>query len=383
MPIRKLSYSPGRQGKLPKPEYPVQDNNIKGAAISLDGTVLWQAMDIFSDFTLPSPLSQIHPRIVPGGNGSVIVIWESCSDDYILNKIYAQKLNLQGQKLWFLAGLQITNNLAAEKQMSLATDIAGNSYIIWQDSRNSQETGYDLYGQKLNPNGVTQWEMNGRQIVDTPGEQSQPGIVFSGDLLCLGWKDITGGMAGICCNVMNPAGSWLLPDTQQNVITGNDDSNSVDYPILLPRSNGVCTLWIDNRYGFNNQLIYYQYVDGDGNILLDEGGRPIALNSTNEQQSMQAIITPDDYVAVIWREFINNLPHIFAQLIDPLGNRLWGGDGVQVTLSLSSQSYTPGLSYSEGAFYFTWIEDVDVVTPHGNDSYGRVLGQKIVNPSVG
>lgn len=66
----------------------------------------------------------------------------------------------------------VSNTTCTQNNVQQVPDGAGGTFVFWTDSRDSCSTGpiNDVYGQHYNAQGVAQWEVNGRLILDyVPG----------------------------------------------------------------------------------------------------------------------------------------------------------------------------------------------------------------------
>jgi len=152
---------------------------------------------------------------------------------------------------------------------SIQTGIDG-ELIVWKDYRNG---GPDLYAQRINGNGETQWDTGGVYIATT--------VTTSGGIYT----------------------------TFTTVSDG--------------RGGGIVT-WIDGRSG--NWDIYSQRISSEGEVKWASGG--VAVCTDPEEQSNQVTVSDGEGgVIVAW---VDGRPagagvSIYAQRVDSSGTLRWGG----------------------------------------------------------
>jgi hypothetical protein len=111
--------------------------------------------------------------------GGAIIAWRDNRDDPD-GDIYAQRIDLNGQTLWTDNGTAIVNKLYEQMVPQLCSDQNGGAIITWEDRRMGDD---DIYAQKINANGQSQWTDNGTLICNAGGmsdDQNAPQICMSG-----------------------------------------------------------------------------------------------------------------------------------------------------------------------------------------------------------
>ena len=88
--------------------------------------------------------------------------------------IFAQRVAASGAVMWGMDGVVITSDGGYQDRPVLASDGAGGAICAWNDQRSGDT---NIYAQRVNANGVTQWTPNGVPIAVAPGTQELPRIV--------------------------------------------------------------------------------------------------------------------------------------------------------------------------------------------------------------
>ncbi|MBM3235938.1 hypothetical protein FJZ31_06520 [Candidatus Poribacteria bacterium] len=103
--------------------------------------------------------NQLSPQIVSDNAGGAIIVWEDGRGSD--KDIYARKVNASGAALWTANGVVICNASGNQESPQIVSDDSGGAIITWQDYRNGN---WDIYAQRVNSSGATQWNSNGVSI---------------------------------------------------------------------------------------------------------------------------------------------------------------------------------------------------------------------------
>src|ERR1043165_2487322 len=96
--------------------------------------------------------SQDSFRAAPDGSGGTVVVWSDArSGSY---DIYAQRLGPNGTSLWQRNGLVVASAANEQLNPTIIADGSGGWIVAWQDRRNGS---YDIYAQRLDSSGASQW----------------------------------------------------------------------------------------------------------------------------------------------------------------------------------------------------------------------------------
>ncbi len=127
-----------------------------------------------------------YPQIVADGTGGIIGAWHdgrNGNDD-----IYAQRLNGSGQTQWTANGIAVCNDASSQYSLALAEDGHGGAVISWDDSRNGAT---DIYAQQITANGNAVHAINGLAISTAIGSQTEPELAYTGrnGRVIITWSD--------------------------------------------------------------------------------------------------------------------------------------------------------------------------------------------------
>jgi len=122
-------------------------SNIGINRVSSAGNLMWG--DVDNPVFLNSSGNSSCPRIVAAGSGYYIIIW---TDSSITNsRIYAQKINLNGEIQWAPGGILVTDQDSGSDH-GLVTDGNGGGFVTWPNAADN-----NIYAQRIFPDG-TLWD---------------------------------------------------------------------------------------------------------------------------------------------------------------------------------------------------------------------------------
>lgn len=119
---------------------------------------------------------QYVPAVVPDGSGGAIAMWVDYRNG--VSDIYAQRISESGTPLWAPDGIALCIAGRDQQDPSIVSDSNGGAIVSWIDYR---DTGTDIYAQRINGAGVTQWALDGAPLCTASGNQLGVSIASTGD----------------------------------------------------------------------------------------------------------------------------------------------------------------------------------------------------------
>jgi hypothetical protein len=315
--------------------------------------------------------TQDHCQAISDGEGGMIVTWDDTRDAYY--GIYAQKIDGYGNQVWTTDGVAICTFEATQSSPFLCSDGAGGAIIVWEDYRNSN---WDIYAQKIDADGITQWADNGIAICNNAGYQDQPRLVPDGSGgAVIVWADDRSGNWDIYVQSVSSDG-LLGPGWFTGGLPVCDNADNQFYPTIIRDGlGGTIVAWRDDRTGA--QSIYAQMLDADSNPLWTTSG--VACDVVSVQRGAPRLVSDGYGGAIItWRDGRAADYNIYAQHIGVGGTTLWGSSSVVVCGATGHQYYPEIVTDGLHGAIITWkdnrVTDNDVyaqkLDPNGTRLWG-------------
>ena len=200
----------------------------------------------------PGPIGDEHePVLCTDGAGGVIVAWTG-SNNRVVYHAFALRLTPAGLPApgWPGAGTQLCSLLQTQDLPQIVTDRAGGAIVVWHDFRDiTNPLGtFDLYAQRVNASGATQWTTNGVAVCTAAGSQGPP-VAVSDDEggIIVAWDDPRGADSDIYALRLLPNGArapgWDADGTALCTFSGSQVN-----PVIVPDGlSGAIVAWTDSR----------------------------------------------------------------------------------------------------------------------------------------
>jgi len=237
--------------------YPDGNINIYAQKINVNDSISW-APEGIALCSLPS--GQVHVEIVSDGNEGAIIVWEDYRNESYGN-LYAQKINAVGITQWTSDGIPIVPFELGQVNHKLLSDGNGGMFFTWQYTNNIVCT------QRINSDGVYQWRVDG-VTVNNFRESIYPEIATDGGSgAIVTWYNLEG---NIFAQRVDSAGT-VLWDNNGVYICG-DPLRQYEPQITADGTGGAIITWGDERNDATNSVdIYAQRISGNGTLGTETG----------------------------------------------------------------------------------------------------------------
>ncbi len=238
---------------------------LYGQRLAADGSLLWPGGTSGLAIQAGDSLDHANATICPIGSGDILVTWE---DNRNLPAsgvdIFARRVNADGTMPWASSAVAVCNAPNEQWSPVIAADSAGGGIIVWRDHRNKESTGWDIYAQRINGDGVLQWAGDAAVCIAS-GDQTDKFVITAGDGGAIAaWVDERdSGDTGkdLYCQRINADGSMAWAPDGVGVCTAvGDQYNMQLYPDQLM---GLLVVWQDYRSA-GAADIYAQRIGQDG-----------------------------------------------------------------------------------------------------------------------
>ncbi len=276
---------------------------------------------------------QIDPRILEDGYGGAFVVWKDYRNS--LPDVFVQRINNLGVTQWALNGVGACTDAADQSTPNVCSDGQGGIIVAWSDWRSGIER--DLYAQRIDPNGNVLWVANGIIVSNKPNREHNEKIVSDGfgGAIVVWEQQEANGTWNEWAQRINSSGGTLWPPGGIP-ITGVQ-SNKINGRLEADGEGGAFIVWQDYRNGVDYD-IYAQHVDLNGNLVWGSNAKVICT-AIGTQASPK--IESDELLGgfyTSWVDARNGDNDIFAQRIDANGNLLWANNGVSICSIVGNQS---------------------------------------------
>lgn len=292
--------------------------------------------------------------------GGAIVAWQ----DYrhaTGPDIYAQRIDSNGNCLWQAEGVPVCTVVDQQRSIVAVPDGTNGAIIIWADWRDPDPISYSfIYAQRVNSDGVIQWQNNGVSIDTSPSQCTRPAAIKgSNGSAYIVWERDTAGTypSDLYFQHIDSLGNSLL------VIDGKclfRDSLPQYFPkIVWSNDNAIIIAWVDYRnWQTTGQDIYALRIDTLGNPFWDSTGVPVCTADSTQDCAFSNLVADGFGGAMInWYDRRNGNPDVYAQCIDTNGDPVWQLNGIPVCSLPGVQYEGPGVSDDSMGVIFKWPDD--------------------------
>lgn len=300
-------------------------------------------------------------KIVSDGKGGAIIVFEKQVSG--IWDIWAQRLDSSGNKLWGAGGVAVTTVAGNRRNHKVQKDRNGGAIVTWQDLRNG--SNYDIYAQRLDPNGNLLWGASAKPVCAAAGDQInakiEPDSLTNGAYIA--WQDTR--LSPDYDIYMQHIDSMGNPKwTVDGIVIANQAQNQSALDMLA--SNGgdqVIITWKDKRNG--DYDIYAQKVNRQGVLQWSSTGL-VLCNLPFDQINPNICTDESNGAIVVWQDSSQGPWDVRAQRINSAGQVLWGNNGEIVSNAVYTQTSPKNVSDGWGGSIFAWqdtrngVEDIYV-----------------------
>ncbi|MDE0186485.1 MAG: hypothetical protein OXP71_13695 [Candidatus Poribacteria bacterium] len=246
------------------------------------------------------------------GSGGAIFAWWNLTPDW---NVFAQRLNAKGETVWDAEGIPVCVAPGNQGAPLIVADNEGGAFFVWSDYRNAPSPfsiSADLFAQRINAEGNVLWETDGISVCNQPSNQQQPAGVSDGaGGLIVAWWDERDIFSDIYAQRVSPEGVMMWEMNGIPVCAAGGEQRN---PGCVPDgSQGAVVYWLDYREDFGNttaDAIYAQRIDPNGKSLWPLNGIPICTADGN-QITPQASPDGQGGAFIIWSDGRTDEPDIY------------------------------------------------------------------------
>ncbi|MCF7793338.1 MAG: T9SS type A sorting domain-containing protein [Candidatus Cloacimonetes bacterium] len=334
------------------------ERKVYAQAVDLNATSLWNDMGI----QLSSIDYEQYSAKISLDNSSYYAGWTDYNGDFIspVIRVMGQKLDASGNLQWGTEGVEIADRPGDD----VITDVVGR-YYIWQ---NESWPDYNIYAKLVNEDGTTAagWDDNGTLICDADENQKEAKGIMTPDGLLILWKDARNGDFDIYGQLITEDGVTQWEDNGKALVSVVNDQELSNFLY----NDGVVMTWEDYRTGSAFD-VYMQQFDTSGNEVFTADGLPIIVHG-NDQVNPYITMSNDEYM-IFWEDYqTESESNLMGQYIHDDGSLEWPSLGFMIDDGIKNQNKPEAVSH--GMYSYVFWEDT---RSSGKTDIYNIFAQKV------
>ncbi len=288
------------------------DYDIYAQRVDASGAAQWTANGVA---ICQASGHQDLPQIIPDGAGGAIMTWHDGRPGATAPDIYAGRIDGSGIPQWTTDGVALCLAAGDQRDMRIVGTASG-AIIAWTDGRLGMGEE-DVYAQCLNSSGTVQWSSTGAPFCTASGYQVLRAITGDGAGAIAIWADERGGIGTEDLYAQRLDGLGASQWEEDGVrVCGADDQQYVCC-MVGDGAGGMIAAWEDRRSGLSEEDLYALRVYASGETPTTDVGDPadgLRLHLHN---------APNPFVHGTTIEFELRQPRALAlHIVDASGRRL-------------------------------------------------------------
>jgi hypothetical protein len=323
--------------------------DIYAQAVTSAGGLKWAAAGVA---VCAATGSQVLEVITSDTAGGAIVAWRDSRSG--LADVYAQRVSSTGTPLWTADGVAVCTATGQQNDISIVADGQGGAYLAWRDPRNGTLNN-DIYAQALSSSGTPRWAADGVVVSNAALDQVEPAISYDGNFgLLVVWQDLRNGTDyDIYAQRLKPDGTprWTVNGAQACDV---DSSQSAPL-VVTDGARGAILSWTDNRSSNRWPNIYAQRIDSSGVSTWTANG--VAVCTADSAQFVKTLVADKTGGAIVgWDDErgAGSDEDLYAQSISPTGAIRWNALGLKIGTGAGTRRLTTSAPDGFGGALFAW-----------------------------
>ena len=284
--------------------------------------------------------------------------------------VYAQAIDLSGNKLMLDGGAPVCTHPADQSDIEILSDGSGGAIIVWKDRRRHPDF-HDLYVQRIDMDGQPMWKLDGVPVFPSEALQSTPRLVSGGaDSFYVVWWEVIGyEQWNIMARRIGMDGEHLW---REPTVVSPTEGLQGEPRAVSDGQRGLIVVW-QIYENFINDDFYAQRIDPAGNKVWEVNGVPVCDAEGIQKNST---ITSDGRGGMIaaWRDERDVFSDLYVQRISADGTPRWKPNGIPLCVAGGYQDKPFLTRCGENEFFVAWL---DFREDFGDESNDAIYGQKI------
>jgi len=268
-----------------------EDMQIYAQRIRHDGELVWAEGGV-SVTTIIS--EKERPRLINDGTGGFIIAWTDMSIATGWDEdIYAQKLDNEGQRMWGEQGILVSDAPGQQSDPQITADGSGGCIIAWPETQHVDIKTSGIFAQRINSSGEVMWQESGVLVSNIPQNSPIPnlGLIYiagdsTGDstVIWVADKDPASQRTWqVYAQKLGPDGQRLWFEGGVEVCK-NPPFRTIGYSSVISDGSGGFIIGSRVSEGSNmsrTDSVYIQRIDLVGNRLWGESGVGIQIKHSS------------------------------------------------------------------------------------------------------
>lgn len=307
------------------------------------------------------------PVMTEDGYGGAVVGWAQTPGSFYNYDIFAQKLNPDGERKWVQNDVTVSDRSGTESFHQITSDDSCGAIFTWAYLPGTPGST-DIYAQRVDSAGVVKWADNGVEICMAAESQSYPQLTGDGSSgAIITWEDHRKGAPESDIYAQKIDSEGALQWANNGVEVANYLYFQGSPVIVTDGSGGAIIAWEDQRAG--NSDIYVQRLNGSGEFQWTEHGIPLC-SALGDQQEPVIVSDGEGGAIIAWQDQRNGNRDIYAQRINGAGEIQWATNGVAATSAPNDQSAPVAIADNAGGIITAWWD-------YRSDPLGDIYAQRI------
>lgn len=338
-------------------------DDIFGTRVTFLGNIV-NVLDPLGFGISTNSASQRTPAAAANGSGFLVVWRDRRNLGTTGDDIYGARIDTNGI-VQEPTGFVICTNSGNQTVPAVASSSSG-ALVVWTDPRNSANTDNDIFGARVTTAGVLQ-ETNGVAVSRSGAAQSSPAVAFNGTNYLVVWQDernFTTNSTDILGTRVTAAGA-IADVAGIKICTLTTAQRN---PSVAASGGGFLVAWEDSRNFLATGIdIYGARVTGAGTVA-DPAG--LALSTATGDQTLPSAAGNPNTFLVAWADERNGQPEIFGTRVSQAGTI--SNPGGLVISSTGVAETRPALGATSNGFLVVWE----------NSGNNDILGARVTSAGV-
>ena len=275
---------------------------------------------------------------------------------------------------YYPQGVPVCTGFTTEQNIRMAPDGSGGAIIVWEDFRGAD---VDIYAQRIDENGVPQWDPNGVPVCTVPSNQLLPVIVGDGSGgAIIAWEDYRAADPNIyAVRISSDTGGTSTGWPSTGVALSPSTYQQLCPDIVSDDSGGAIITWWEYDPVAIEWMIRAQSITSAGGL---PWGMATTISQGGPKWYPKIVNDGTGYVIITWQDYRVSDYDIYAQRVDIINGAIdpiWALDGQPVTEAIDNQLEPEIVSDGSGGAIITWTDWRDAATApdiyaQRIDSYG-------------